>query len=90
LVIGYEPLWAIGAGRPPSPAEITEVHCHIRTCLVADLGTEAREVRILYGGSVNPANAAGILQRPEVGGAVVGGASLTAADFRLVLTAVPL
>jgi triosephosphate isomerase len=81
LVIRYEPLWSIGSGHLPSPAEITAVHRHISSCLVAHLVTEARELRILYGGSVNPANTAGILQLPEVGGALVGGASLTAADF---------
>ena len=89
LVIGYEPLWSIGSGHLPSPAEITAVHRHIRSCLVAHLVTEAREVPILYGGSVNPANTAGILQLPEVGDALVSGASLTAADFQLVFMAVP-
>jgi hypothetical protein len=77
------------SGHLPALAEITEVHRHIHTCLLAHLGTEAREARILCGGSVNRANAAGILQLPEVGGALVGGASLTAMDFQLAFTAVP-
>jgi triosephosphate isomerase len=72
-VIGYEPLWATGSGHMPSAAEITERHRHIRSCLFAHLGTDASLVRILYGRSVNPSNAAGILRLPEVCGTLVGG-----------------
>ncbi|MGC2200469.1 MAG: triose-phosphate isomerase [Stellaceae bacterium] len=88
IAIGYEPLWAIGTGHTPTPEEIAEVHAHIRRCLVACLGAEGKKVRILYGGSVNPSNARGILALPEVGGALVGGASLKAADFEAIFRAV--
>ena len=74
LVIAYEPVWAIGTGLTPTIADITEMHAAIRSRIPA--GT-----RILYGGSVNPKNAAEILALPEVGGALVGGASLKAEDF---------
>ena len=87
--IGYEPLWAIGTGRTPTSTEIIEVHAHIRNCLEARLGAEGKKMRILYGGSVKPANAAEILALPEVGGALVGGASLEAADFEAIIRAVP-
>ena len=74
LVIAYEPVWAIGTGLTPTIADITEMHRAIRSRIPA--GT-----RILYGGSVNPKNAAEILALPEVDGALVGGASLKAEDF---------
>ena len=64
------------------------MHAHIRECLVARLGTEGKKVRILYGGSVKPSNASEILALPEVGGALVGGASLKAADFEAIFRAV--
>jgi len=89
VAIGYEPHWAIGTGRTPTPEQITEVHAHIRQCLVARLGAEGKKVRILYGGSVNPSNARAILALPEVGGALVGGASLKAADFESIFSAAP-
>ncbi len=87
--IGYEPLWAIGSGHMPTSEEIIEVHAHIRVCLVARLGTEGKKVRILYGGSVKPFNAGAILALPEVGGVLVGGASLKAADFKAIFRAIP-
>jgi triosephosphate isomerase len=87
--IGYEPLWAIGTGHTPTLEQIQEVHAHIRQCLVTHRGAEGRKVRILYGGSVNPANAHAVLAVPEVGGALVGGASLKAADFDAIVRAVP-
>jgi triosephosphate isomerase len=87
--IGYEPLWAIGTGHTPTAAEIVEMHVHIRRCLTARLGAEGRDVRILYGGSVNPDNAREILALPEIGGALVGGASLKAKDFEAIFRAVP-
>jgi len=71
--IGYEPLWAIGSGHLPTSGEIAEMHAHIRQCLLARLGGQGKEVRILYGGPVNPSNAHDILAVPEVGGAMVGG-----------------
>jgi triosephosphate isomerase (TIM) len=64
------------------------MHAHIRQCLAVRLGAEGKEVRILYGGSVKPANARDILALPEVGGALVGGASLNAADFEGIFRAV--
>ena len=86
--IAYEPLWAIGTGRTPTSKEIVEVHAHIRQCLEARLGAEGNKVRIVYGGSVTPSNAREILALPEVGGALVGGASLKAADFVPIFRAV--
>lgn len=87
--IGYEPLWAIGSGHMPTSEEIAEMHAHIRQCLAVRLGTAGKEVRILYGGSVKPSNARVILALPEVGGALVGGASLKAGDFEAIIRAVP-
>jgi triosephosphate isomerase len=85
LAIGYEPLWAIGSGRVPTHPEIVEMHAHIRKALVAHLGEHGARVRILYGGSVKPANAREILALPGVGGALVGGASLDDLDFEAIL-----
>ncbi|HEX4637578.1 MAG TPA: triose-phosphate isomerase [Rhizomicrobium sp.] len=84
-VIAYEPVWAIGTGVTPTSADISAMHAHIRGCLSARLGEEARRMLILYGGSVNPGNAAEILPLPEVGGALVGGASLKSHDFRRII-----
>ena len=86
--IAYEPLWAIGSGQTPKPEQIVEMHAHIRQSLTTRWGAKARKVRILYGGSVSPANARAILALPEVGGALVGGASLKAADFEAILGSV--
>ena len=86
--IAYEPLWAIGSGQTPKPEQIVEVHAHIREALTTRWGAKARKVHILYGGSVNPSNARAILALPEVGGALVGGASLKAADFEAILGSV--
>jgi triosephosphate isomerase len=88
VTIGYEPLWAIGSGHMPTSEEIAEMHAHIRQCLAVRLDTEGKEVRILYGGSVKPSNARNILALPEGGGALVGGASLKAADFEAIFRAV--
>jgi len=85
--VAYEPVWAIGTGRTPTIAEITDMHSDIRARLVALLGEAGRGVRILYGGSVKPGNAAEILSTAEVGGALVGGASLKSADFLAIVTA---
>lgn len=87
--IAYEPVWAIGTGRTPTCDEIAAMHAHIRNTLADLLGEPGRGVRILYGGSVKPSNAAEILAIPDVGGALVGGASLKAADFREIIGAVP-
>ncbi len=80
--IAYEPVWAIGTGRTPTLAEIAQMHAHIRKSL------SGGAVRILYGGSVKPSNAADILALAEVGGALVGGASLNARDFQAIFSAV--
>ncbi len=80
-IIAYEPIWAIGTGRTPTLDEVEGVHRHIREALVGRLGEAGRALRILYGGSVKPENAAELLAVPEVGGALVGGASLRAESF---------
>ena len=87
IVIAYEPVWAIGTGRTPSEADIGEVHAHIRAGLRARFGAPGDSVRILYGGSMKPENAAAILKVPEVNGGLVGGASLKAADFLAIVRA---
>jgi len=87
LVIAYEPIWAIGSGRTPTLAEIEQVHGAIRARLTARFGTAATAIRLLYGGSVKPSNAAEIFAVPEVNGALVGGASLKAADFGAIVAA---
>ena len=87
-VIAYEPVWAIGSGLTPSDADIAEVHGSIRKGLAERLGQpESAQFRILYGGSVKPANAALIVAIPNVNGALVGGASLTAKDFFAIISA---
>jgi triosephosphate isomerase len=85
--IAYEPVWAIGTGRTPTVAEIAEVHDHIRACLLKRFGKEGQSTRILYGGSMKPANAAEILAIGNVGGGLIGGASLKASDFSAIFTA---
>jgi triosephosphate isomerase (TIM) len=87
LVVAYEPVWAIGTGRTPTLAEIAEVHSFLRGRLRGLIGEAANEVRILYGGSVKPSNAADIFAVPHVDGALVGGASLKAADFGAIVAA---
>jgi len=87
LVVAYEPVWAIGTGRTPSTAEIAEVHAFLRARLVARIGSEGNGVRLLYGGSVKPSNAAEIFALPHVDGALVGGASLKADDFGAIVVA---
>jgi triosephosphate isomerase (TIM) len=81
LVVAYEPVWAIGTGLTPTPGDVAEVHAFIRKQLVERFGAEGGHVRILYGGSVKPANAKELLTLPDVNGALVGGASLKAEDF---------
>ena len=81
LVIAYEPVWAIGTGLTPTPKDVAEVHGFIRKRLTARFGVEGGGLRILYGGSVKPGNAKELLSMAEVNGALVGGASLKAADF---------
>jgi len=87
LVVAYEPVWAIGTGRTPTLAEIAEVHAFLRARLQGLIGAEAAGTRLLYGGSVKPSNAAEIFAVPHVDGALVGGASLKAADFGTIVAA---
>lgn len=86
-VIAYEPVWAIGTGKIPTLEQIAEVHAHIRSLLVTRFGEEGQGIRVLYGGSVKPSNAAEIFAVEDVDGALVGGASLKAADFGPIITA---
>lgn len=86
--VAYEPVWAIGTGLTPTTPEIEEVHQTIRAALVEMFADAGRGVAILYGGSVKPANAAEILHADEVGGALVGGASLKAEDFLGIIRAI--
>jgi triosephosphate isomerase len=81
LVIAYEPVWAIGTGLVPTVADVAEVHGFIRQRLTTRYGAAGAAIRILYGGSVKPANAAELLGVANVNGALVGGASLKAEDF---------
>lgn len=86
-VIAYEPIWAIGTGRTPTLAQIAEVHDFIRSELQGRFGAEGGLMRILYGGSVKPSNAPEIFATSNVDGALVGGASLKAADFGAIIAA---
>ncbi len=86
-VVAYEPVWAIGTGRTPSVDDVAEMHAAIRAQLTLSLGDAGAAVRILYGGSVKPSNAAELLHIPDVDGALVGGASLKAADFGGIIAA---
>jgi len=83
LVVAYEPVWAIGTGRTPTTADVAAVHRHVRSAL-GGLVAGAADVRILYGGSVKPDNARELLHVENVDGALVGGASLKAADFHAI------
>ena len=87
LSIAYEPIWAIGTGKVAGVAEIGEMHAALRQRLVVTYGAAGEGVRILYGGSVKASNAAEIFAVPDVDGALVGGASLTAADFVPIIEA---
>jgi triosephosphate isomerase (TIM) len=89
LVIAYEPVWAIGTGLTPTQPEIAEIHGFIRTVLEQRYGAGAAPIRVLYGGSVKPANAREIFATPGVDGALVGGASLKAVDFAAIILAHP-
>ena len=87
LAIAYEPIWAIGTGKVPTTVEIAEMHGAIRQRLIERFGPIRAQVRILYGGSVKPSNAADIFGVDNVDGALVGGASLKAADFLPIVAA---
>lgn len=86
FVIAYEPIWAIGTGKTASNEQAQEMHAHIRAVLAGQYGDDvANSVSILYGGSVNAGNAAAIFSQPDVDGGLVGGASLVAADFAVII-----
>jgi triosephosphate isomerase len=79
--LAYEPVWAIGTGRNATPAQAQEVHAALRAQVAQRDAAAARALRILYGGSVKPANAADLFTQPDIDGGLIGGASLVAADF---------
>ena len=87
VVVAYEPVWAIGTGRTPTLQQIAEVHASLRHQLSERFGAEGEAMRLLYGGSVKPDNAAAIFALPNVDGALVGGASMKAADFSRIVAA---
>jgi triosephosphate isomerase (TIM) len=87
VVIAYEPVWAIGTGRTATPAQAQEVHAFVRGLLRDRFGAAGDGVRIQYGGSVKPDNAAELMRQPDVDGALVGGASLKAEDFTAIVKA---
>jgi triosephosphate isomerase len=90
IALAYEPVWAIGTGRNATPAEAGEAHRHLRSRVREWFGASAADAcRMLYGGSVKPDNAAGLLALPDVDGALVGGASLDPAGFAAIVRAAP-
>jgi triosephosphate isomerase len=89
LVVAYEPVWAIGTGLTPTAEDIKQVHQFIRDNLSTRFKDEGAKIRILYGGSVKPSNAAELMAVPNVNGALVGGASLKAADFLAIAAGCP-
>jgi triosephosphate isomerase len=89
LVVAYEPVWAIGTGLTPTPSDVEQVHTFIRELLISRFNGEGARIRILYGGSVKPSNAAELMAVANVNGALVGGASLKAADFLAIAAGCP-
>lgn len=87
MVLAYEPVWAIGTGRTATPAQAQEAHAALRAQLTERDAGAAQAVRILYGGSVKPANAAELFMQPDIDGGLIGGASLIAADFAAICAA---
>jgi triosephosphate isomerase len=87
LVVAYEPVWAIGTGLTPTPQDVEQVHRFIRDSLTGRFKAEGAKIRILYGGSVKPSNAAELMAVANVNGALVGGASLKASDFLAIAAA---
>ena len=81
IIIAYEPVWAIGTGKTATPEQAQDVHAFIRAQLIALLGTVGSSIRILYGGSMKPANADELLAKPDIDGGLIGGAALVAKDF---------
>jgi triosephosphate isomerase len=88
VVVAYEPVWAIGTGLTPTADDIAQMHASIRARLTAKFGTAGEAIRILYGGSLKPANAREILAIAEVNGGLIGGASLLADDLFAIISAV--
>ena len=86
-VVAYEPIWAIGSGKSATEEDVEAMHAFIREELVRQFPANGAAIRILYGGSVKPSNAAGLLALPDVGGALVGGASLVAEEFLAIAAA---
>jgi triosephosphate isomerase len=89
LVVAYEPVWAIGTGVTPTAGDVEQIHKFIRDSLIARFKSEGAKIRILYGGSVKPSNAAELMAVANVNGALVGGASLKAADFLAIAQSCP-
>ena len=89
LVVAYEPVWAIGTGLTPTATDVEQVHRFIRDCLTSRFKGEGARIRILYGGSVKPSNAAELMAVANVNGALVGGASLKASDFLAIAQGCP-
>ena len=89
LVVAYEPVWAIGTGLTPTPQDVEQVHRFIRDSLTRRFKGEGSRIRILYGGSVKPQNAAELMRVANVNGALIGGASLKAADFLAIAAGCP-
>jgi triosephosphate isomerase len=89
LVVAYEPVWAIGTGLTPTVGDVQQIHKFIRDFLIARFNGEGARTRILYGGSVKPSNAAELMAVENVNGALVGGASLKAADFLAIAAGCP-
>jgi triosephosphate isomerase len=89
LVVAYEPVWAIGTGVTPTAGDVEQIHKFIRDSLIARFKGEGAKIRILYGGSVKPSNAAELMAVANVNGALVGGASLKAADFLAIAQGCP-
>ncbi len=81
VVIAYEPVWAIGTGKTATPEQAQDVHAFIRAQLIELLGQVGNSIRILYGGSMKPANADELLAKPDIDGGLIGGAALVAKDF---------
>jgi triosephosphate isomerase len=86
-VLAYEPVWAIGTGKTASPEQAQEVHAFIRSKIAAHDAEIAQGLRILYGGSMNPTNAAELRSQPDIDGGLIGGASLKAEDFLAICSA---
>ncbi|GLR88153.1 triose-phosphate isomerase [Bradyrhizobium iriomotense] len=89
LVVAYEPVWAIGTGLTPTAKDVEQIHGFIRELLISRFSDEGAKMRILYGGSVKPSNAAELMAVKNVNGALVGGASLKAADFLAIAKGCP-